>query len=143
MTRQVVLDPDGRLQNTGQFGLFLIVEAPTGVYYQHQCAGINCDQRELEGYLVPVGGRKDAQPFIDFFGHEFEGHDYPSVIVWTGSMIERLNRLVRTMPSYDDEGGSGVLDAELDIERLGECTEAWVPVKTQDGNAILIFENFD
>lgn len=32
--------------------------APTGVVYQQQCAGVACDQREVEGFLVPLGGYK-------------------------------------------------------------------------------------
>jgi hypothetical protein len=142
----VELDFAGRLDATEQFGMFLIIQAPTGVTYQHQCGGLRCDHREAEGFLVPVGGHKDAQPFIDFFDKEFD--DYPLVIPWTEAQIKKLRFLVRTMPYYDEayeeEGtGFGPYNAELDESRMAECTEAWIPVTTSDGNAILIFENCD
>ena len=37
----------------------VIVPAPTGVIYACQVGGTACLQREVEGYLVPLGGELD------------------------------------------------------------------------------------
>ncbi|WP_437952067.1 DUF6210 family protein [Sorangium sp. So ce296] len=52
--RHVPLDPDGTWRATW----LVVVEAPTGVLYEQQCAGNGCDDRAIEGYLVPLGGLK-------------------------------------------------------------------------------------
>ncbi len=31
----------------------------------------------------------------------------------------------------------------LNVDRVSELTEAWVPVRTADGDAILLFKNSD
>lgn len=36
--------------------LRVVVESPTGVVYHQQCAGLCCWEREVEGFVVPVGG---------------------------------------------------------------------------------------
>lgn len=49
----IFLNPDGSQR---RFDLNVVVEAPTGVVYAYQCAGHFHEIREVEGFLIPVGG---------------------------------------------------------------------------------------
>src|SRR5712691_539625 len=53
----IFLDPDG----TQDLGLLVIVEARTGVTYRQQCAGTYCDQRIMEGFVIPIGGAAETK----------------------------------------------------------------------------------
>ena len=66
----IFLDPDG----TQDFGLLVIVAAPTGVVYAHQCGGLYTLQREAEGFIVPVGSLETAKALLVFFHRRFRGN---------------------------------------------------------------------
>ena len=43
----------------------LVIEYPTGIFYENQCGGVACSQEEIEGVLVPLGlPREDAERFM-------------------------------------------------------------------------------
>jgi hypothetical protein len=139
------VDPDG----TGEFGLLVAVEAPTGAVYWHQCAGYLCSQRHVEGFAVPLGTRQAAQELIDFFAREFKGWPPPvsRKEPWNEANLAELEAVVTKIPYWHcepenrREDRSGPL--RLDRSRVDEITEAWVPVVTLDGPGILMFENSD
>ncbi|WP_437315837.1 DUF6210 family protein [Sorangium sp. So ce385] len=148
--RHVHLDPDGTWRATW---LVVVVEAPTGVLYEQQCAGTGCDDRAIEGYLVPLGGLKvDASAgFIEPDELTSVFHD-GSACVWgmcgdrlPHDRLGRLRQLVRSVPYWHrrDDGEEVPSPLELDERRLGELAEAWVPVITPDGPGILMWHNCD
>ena|SRR5215472_6537067 len=137
---RLVLDPDGSLD----LGLFVVVEAPTGVIYEHQCTGYLCEQRSVEGYLVPVGTRQAAAAILRFF-ERFNGWPPPLANqVWTPSLRQELADVVKEIPYWERRGDVDVrVNLQLDDGRLDEATEAWVPVLAAGHRAILLFENCD
>ena len=140
----VFLNPDG----TQKLGLFVIVEHPTGVTYAQQCAGFSNDLRTIEGFLIPVADRDDAQRVFDWFWARFRGNCYPNCVEWTDEFISQLRELVAQIPCWmtHSDGPEGVdqrLFLQLDLDRINECVEAWVPVITPYGRGILTFENSD
>ena len=133
--------------------MVVVVAAPTGVVHEQQCAGVATHLRELEGYLVPVGGLKlradagriDAEEFTAVF------HDRRAC-VWgeAGDRLPaerhaQLRDLVGSVPfwTYDEGGGEVRAPLELDDSRPGELAEAWVPVLTPDGPGVLMWNNCD
>ena len=45
--------------------VMLIIEYPSGVFYENQCGGVACCQAELEGVLVPLGlAPEDVERFM-------------------------------------------------------------------------------
>ena len=146
MTDYVFLDPGG----TQQFGLFVVVQRPTGVTYGHQCAGHATEVRSVEGFLVPLGGPDAAGSLIEFFARTCKGNpplpDGPWWdTYWTEAAVAELRELVGQIPCWvTAENGDDVrLVLELDESRLREVTEGWLPVNTPIGKAILLFENCD
>src|SRR5688500_10775881 len=79
----IFLNPDG---SQLRFDLNVVVEAPTGVVYALQCAGQFHEIREVEGFLIPVGGssppadpaddgpwpNRGAAPLVEFFRRTFD-----------------------------------------------------------------------
>lgn len=145
----IFLDPDG----TQDFGLFVIVEAETGVTYANQCAGYLTEPRTLEGFLIPVGGPKDAKVLYDWFWKSFHGNCYRPEENWTPEMVSQLRDLISQIPCWrtvpDNIGKDQRLFLQLDEDRMSECVEAWIPVITPygkgilDGKGILVFQNSD
>lgn len=64
MTRYVFLDPDGM---AGTW-LYVIVEAPTGVFYQQQYGGTACRLGQVEGFLVPVAAAQGLDALSELLG---------------------------------------------------------------------------
>ena len=146
----VFLDPDGTLGDW----TFVIVAAPTGVRYRQQCAGVACEERELEGYLVPVGGVK-----LDSENGRIEATNLTAIFHRGGACVfgsasgrlpadrlQELRRLVAAVPWWTT-GESTEPDLrgylEIDESRLAELTEAWVPVTTTAGCGVLVWSNCD
>lgn len=141
----IFLDP----AETIDLGLLLLVYAPTGVIYKHQCGGTACFQHSGEGFLIPVAGQKIAAPFIPT-GREFvaffEQHRLPYTgDRWPDEAVRELAALVAEVAVwYGRPDGSDYGDAlALDTSRLAELTEAWIPVTTDYGPAVLLFDNSD
>jgi hypothetical protein len=150
--RYIFLDPDG----TKGVGLVVIVMAPTGVIYGHQCAGLNNEQRTAEGFAVPLGGAAPAQPLLGFFRETFHGNppamdeslDARLGAQWSEEALDELATLVGAIPfwkTYPESAGREDQRTflELDRARLSELTEAWIPVTTAYGPGVLIFDNSD
>jgi hypothetical protein len=156
MPLYLVLDPDGSLDAAGAFGLFVLIPAPTGVVYAHQCAGRRNVVREAEGFLIPVGGLGAADEFVGadrlvaFFERTFRGHppdpQRPPDGTWTEAHLRELTALVGAIPCWLTPRaleGTRRRFLELDTDRLEEVTEGWLPVLTPHGPGILLFPNGD
>ncbi|MCZ6816298.1 MAG: DUF6210 family protein [Planctomycetota bacterium] len=138
----VFLNPDG----TKDFGLAVIVEHTTGVTYGQQCAGYLVEEQTLEGFLIPVGGPDQAKPIFDWFWKRFHGKCYKPQVNWTNELITELRGLIEEIPCWLTVSGNGAdrrVMLELDVERIDECVEAWIPVKTPYGRGILALKNSD
>jgi hypothetical protein len=148
----IFLDPDG----SQHLGLLVIVAAPTGVIYAHQCGGYRTETRQMEGFAVPVGAPPAAHALQHFFAQRFYG--WPPVGEgdteqrpdggWTGADLEQLDLLLgkiplwKTMPDGSSEDDERAF-LHLDRDRLKELTEAWNPVSTLYGPGVLVFANSD
>ena len=143
MNREIFLNADG----TEKLPLFVIVRFPTGVVYAHQCAGVSCEIRKAEGFLVPIGHADIADRIARFFNAGFKGHSYPPEAKWTAELKSSLRHLVAEVPcfytSLDDEEEDRREFLKLDEDRFDECTEGWIPVVTPYGPGILVTENCD
>ena len=136
----VTIDPDGTLE----FGLLLIVKAPTGVRYQSQSGGAATIQRSEEGYLIPVGSPADAVPFQVFFREHFGTYSPNQGGSWDPGLLEALQSRLQTVRVWVRNGiGDKPFALALDHERLSDLTEAWIPVLGAFGKGILVFKNSD
>lgn len=137
--KYVVIDPDGTMPQY----LAVIVRHPTGVIYRHQCAGTATEEREVEGYLIPLSGGHDTvgattcQALTEVF-HAGRGCTWgpPLEANWP-----RLEDIVQTIPFWNEDDQPTRL--RLDLARIKEACEAWVPVITTEGDGILIWPNCD
>ena len=145
---RVFLDPDG----SGGDVLGVIVLGATGVEYGTQCAGIRTDERYVEGYFVPISGlvfdaeegRIDVRILRAVFHvgdtclHGSDGFDL-------AERVAALRHAVSKIPFwYTDAGGEmRRSQLELDVSRLHEAVESWVPVITPRGRAVLTWPNCD
>lgn len=143
--RRVFFDPDG----TASDYLGVIVLYKTGVVYEQQCGGVACDRRAAEGYFVPLGGARfdPAAGRIDVAALTAPFH-HGRTCLWgkppTDDRLAHLRAAVASIP-YWSRGAAGDRRArlELDPSRVWEILEAWVPVLTPDGPAILTWPNCD
>jgi hypothetical protein len=132
----------------------VIVEAATNVVYQHQCAGVVCDLRSRQGYLVPLGSSQYSEPSrrIDVSAFRSVFHD-GNRCNWLrpgerlpADRLEELLSLVCELP-FRFGTADGTLDRcerlLLDETRVGEVVEAWVPVLTPAGRGVLVRQNCD
>jgi hypothetical protein len=135
-------------EGAAELGLLLIVSSPTDVIYHVQCDGVACDQRSIEGFLVPLGQRESSERmWNELFCDEHLGNRGP--IPWqTPSLVGYLDRLEQIVGAVvcwkreaDDTDQRLLL--RLDRTRLEQCVEAWIPVISPYGPAILTFENSD
>ncbi len=137
--RYVFIDPDGTLPHW----MFVLIECPTGVIYEHQYGGTATRQGAVEGYLVPVDGRVAASIFDDVFVRHLR-----SVGSWGKPPEEDLLGLIReavaTVRFWPSAQGSPPPEnLALDDRRLNELDEAWLPIVTSDGRGLLIWPNSD
>jgi hypothetical protein len=148
--RRVFLDPVGAWTPDW---LAVVVQAPTGVLYQQQCAGVACEHREVEGYLVPLGALAPdpaqggiAPGELTTVFHTGNGCTHGAKLGRLPADREaRLQALVASVPFWTiNEAGSDVCaPLMLDESRCTELTEAWVPVITPDGPGVLMWSNCD
>lgn len=147
--RFVYLDPDETWGNWGA----IVIHSSTGVIYGNQCAGTGCQQRYIEGYLVPVAGQKynpkdgivDTIQLQDIF-HEKDHCHWG----WVGTELpdDRLKLLIKLVDEIPFWEHNGLEDTrknhlKLDLNRVDEICEAWVPVQTSVGSGVLLFNNCD
>ena len=137
----IFLDPDGSLA----LGLLLIVKASTGVIYEQQCGGFATERMSAEGFLIPVGAESEAKVISDWFWKTFNGHCYSGHKAWTSELVAELSGLVNKIPCWltSASGDDHRYLLQLDATRIGECIEAWIPVISPYGPAILTLENSD
>ncbi len=142
MTRaHVMIDADGTVADY----LLLIVAAPTGVHYQHQCGGYACLQLSQEGFLVQVGAKDSAERLFQWFWKHFKGNCMNATAWKEEHLVEELGTLVSTLPCYHtNEAGEDTRHfLQLDRGRMDECVEAWIPVHSPYGPGILVLDNSD
>ncbi len=48
-------------------GLFVIIEHPIGITYKNQCGGNACDQKQCEGFMIPIGYSHQLQAIRSWF----------------------------------------------------------------------------
>jgi hypothetical protein len=140
--RHLDLDPDG--SGSGRGWVCVIVAAATGVVYRVQGGGFGCVPYEQEGYLIPLFGRDLDEELRAVFVGELHGQgtrglDRPE------PLLDRLRAAVAEFHLYGSANREDLYPAPLalDESRLPEADEAWVPVVTPDGPAILTWENSD
>ncbi|MEU6804183.1 DUF6210 family protein [Streptomyces neyagawaensis] len=140
--RHLELDPDGN--GTGQGWVCVIVAAATGVVYRVQGGGFGCVPYEQEGYLIPLFGRDLDEELRAVFVGELHGQGTRG-LDWPERLLDRLRAAVAEFHVYGSANRDDLYPASLalDESRLSEVDEAWVPVVTPDGPAILTWENSD
>ncbi|MET8761069.1 DUF6210 family protein [Lentzea sp. NPDC004782] len=124
--RYVDLDPF----ETGGW-LAVVVRAKTGVTYRQQYGGTACRQGEVEGYLVPLHAPELLDELVELFDVKRAG-------TRNDSWRHRLSKAVGGVWFGGSEG-----EGELRLGEIGEVDEAWVPVVTPDGPAVLMWCNSD
>jgi hypothetical protein len=133
--RRIFIDPDGTLPDY----VLLIMRAPTGIIYEQQCGGTATRQLEAEGFLVPV-----ADVALPALRALFEGTFHGTGTWnyrWPDAEISRLRDAVASIPYWTETGDRTFL--RLDEPQLADADEAWIPVLTPDGPAILTWPNSD
>lgn len=147
--RYVFLDPEGCWADW----LAIIVEHPTGVIYGQQCGGTATDQRYVEGYYVPLGGARFAVANgpLDKLDLTAPFHNGARCTFgWGGQLLpeDRLHRLIACVEEIPYWHHTNLHDyvrerVRIDLERVAEICEAWVPVVTPEGKGILVWDNCD
>lgn len=149
--RVVDCDPEGMFPEDW---LAVVIRHPTGVVYVNQSAGVACQQRMEEGYLVMLGAprlydehpRPLAAELLAVF-HEDDHCMWP----WIGDAVpeERIRQLaglVKKISYWSDHPQEpfGIYSQfELDLTRRDAIAEAWIPVRTADGPGVLLYQNCD
>lgn len=138
--RFVFLDPDG---GSGGGWLYAVVEAPTGVFYQQQYGGTACQQGQAEGFLVPLSAPDQLAALRELFERHFRGAGTWNR-TWTDAERDRLRESVEAIDYWACDGVAEEPHLlRLDESRIREADEAWVPVITPDGPAVLVWCNSD
>lgn len=143
--RYVFLDPDGA---QGRDWLYVIVQAPTGIFYEQQYGGTATLRGHAEGYLVPVDDGRALAELRTLFEGDLRGTG-ASRYVWPADLLQRLRSAVTKVVLWGSAATSEGLSfispqaLVLDEERLREIDEAWIPVITADGPGILVWPNSD
>lgn len=139
---EVFIDPDGTLRN--EIGLIVLVRHASGVIYSTQCNGLNTERRSAEGFLIPVGGHRLADSVMDWFQRQRPCVETWKPADWTNDRIASLADLVSRIPIWHCEDGEDKRGfMHLDVTRIAECVEAWIPVTTPHGEGYLLSPNSD
>jgi hypothetical protein len=146
VNRLVWIDPDGLIDHDW---MAVIVCAVTGISYGHQYGGTACRQGVIEGYLVPVFSGTAYSRLRVLFEEALQGTGTWN-LSWPEDLLAELHETVGMigMPPSPDTGarthtGTHAESLVLDEARIGELDEAWVPVISADGPAVLIWPNSD
>lgn len=136
----IFLDPDG----TRDFGLLLVVETSQGVRYEHEVAGHACEERVVQGFVIPLGPTSAADPLIDFFARTFRGNPPPGGWpAWAQDQRDFCADLVSKVQVWDEREADKWVPLAVDSSRGSEVTEGWIPVLTSYGPGVLLFRNSD
>lgn len=121
---------------------YVIVFAETGVFYRHQFAGLVCHSNTVQGYLVPVIADQALRDLDELFVRG-GGHDQCGVVgqgEWTDEMQQRVITAVETVNFYpSDAPRQDYEKLRVDLRRIDEMGEGWVPVITPDGDGVFIW----
>lgn len=154
MTREhhVIIDPDG----TGDPGLVVLVLAATGVLYETQAGGYYTMNRKAEGFLVPLGTTAASRDLREFFAKTYSNWPPPIEEIapdgprsgenrWSEPTLTRLEELVSEKRIWHKDPTERYVPERLglDRDRVGQLTEAWVPVLSSFGPGFLIWQNSD
>lgn len=121
----------------------VLVPASTGVTYTNQTGGVACRPRQIEGYYVPVFNQDGHDLLRSIFEVTLGGSGTYRGVTWAGQTLDDLRVAVARVRMDSSKAGGGEVPLTLDDSRLSEIDEAWVPVTSPDGPAILIWENSD
>ena len=144
---RVLLDPDG---TWGDSWLFVVVLRSTGVEYGSQCGGLSAAERWAEGFLVPLAGYADDGNISEVLANLRSSFHPGGNCVWgqgslsscnLGILAELVGRVPFWSQSPDGEDDRGFLG--LDLSRVDQMEEAWVPVTTTSGPGWLAWKNCD
>ena len=141
MKKYVLIDPDG----TANVGLCLVIEQETGVEYGHQCGGVATEIKSIEGFLIPLGMKDIEQDIAKFFWKEFKENCHNPNNAWPVDQIEKLSKLISKIPDWQCDKIENDKKAflKLDVERIDDCVEAWIPILSVHGRGMLLFRNSD
>ncbi|MFG2818649.1 DUF6210 family protein [Kitasatospora sp. NPDC048365] len=136
----VFLDPDGT--SAGGW-LYAVVEAATGVVYQQQYGGTACRHGQVEGFLVPLFARAELDALRELFEKRFRGSGTWNH-TWPDAERDRLRGIVGSIRYWVSDGTTDEPHPlRLDESRIREADEAWIPVITPMGPAVLMWHNSD
>lgn len=138
------------IDSDGTFGdwIAIVIENKTGIIYGTQCHGVICEQRYVEGFLIPCGGlliNADdglltsamlTSPFHSngcMYNESFQ------------SRVDEIAAIVQQIPiwHYVNINDCTRDYLELDQDRAYEICEAWIPIKTKFGRGVLLWNNCD
>ncbi|MEO1209266.1 MAG: DUF6210 family protein [Cyanobacteria bacterium J06638_20] len=106
-------------------GVCFIVGYESGVEYTHQCGGLSCEQRKMQGFLVPCPQSIpiSEQLYAHFYtGPKYKGHCYKGLDEEDAVLIDDLLASV----GYDP--------LSVDRDLLKKSVEAWVYLKISPTN---------
>lgn len=146
----VYIDSDGTFNDW----IAVIIESKTDVIYGIQCGGTACEQRYTEGFLIPCGGLRfnvddghiNSEMLTSLFHTPNGGCLYHlQGEILSESKIDEISDIVKQIPlwHYTNINDCKREHLELDLERVHEICEAWIPVKTDFGRGILLWNNCD
>lgn len=151
----IFIDPDG----TSKKWLYLIVHANTSVFYSTQCAGLLNEIRTSEGYLIPLSGitfdtkydiNVEIENLENFFQRkpfEFQHNTSALHSIQHGFLdLGQLKRIIENITvwfSTSQDAEDQRQHLSIDENKIGEITEAWIPVISPYGKAVLIWKNSD
>jgi hypothetical protein len=102
---------------------WIVIKAKTGVVYCGQVGGMSCLHPEIEGYVIPIQ--------INF--SEELSEKTCEIACWGGSLSEKnIEELNKYFPIKIDDN----INILLDVERLPEGTECWLPIRVENTNDI-------
>lgn len=101
-------------------GVCFIIGHESGVEYSHQCGGLSCEQRQMQGFLVPcpLSVPISKKLYEHFYAEpKYQGHCYSGLDEEDAELIDDL------LASVDYAGLS------VDRDLLSKSVEAWVYLK--------------
>ncbi|MDQ9019729.1 DUF6210 family protein [Acinetobacter sichuanensis] len=117
-----------------------------------QCAGLENQIRNTEGYLIPlIGLTFDTDVLLDEYSHKLrqifhQGQYCRSATKLNTQQLDQLRSCIENITIWftsNEQEEDQRQHLCLDMSRLEEITEAWVPVISPYGKAILIWKNCD